>query len=89
MAVARTDIQDMILKDRDSEYYTWDDWGVLLIPDDRIQYWIDYCKKEIPRLGWWAGKIHAHTRNEAKKILLRCKGDLEAVIEKIDGPSAI
>jgi len=89
MAVARNDIQSEILNDRDTEYYTWDEWGVLFIPNNRIQYWIDYCKKEMPRIGWWAGKIHASTRNEAKKILLRCKGDLEAVIEKIDGPSVI
>lgn len=88
MAVARNDIKDAILDDRGSEYYTWDKWGVLFIANDRIQYWINYCKKEIPRLGWWAGKIHTDSRQKAKKMLLRCQ-ELEDVIEKIDGPSAI
>ena len=88
MAVAMNAIKDEILEDNGTEYYTWDEWGVLFIPNNRIQYWIDYCKKEIPRLGWWAGKIHTDSRDKAKKMLLRCQ-DLQDVIEKIDGPAVI
>lgn len=87
--VGWNDLKKEIEKDPDCESFSWNIYTILFVSSDRITYWIDYLKKNCSwgnyDCGWWAGKIKAKTKEEAKKILLKTNPDkLHKVIEKID-----
>ena len=87
--VGWNDLKKEIEKDPDCESFNWNIYTILFVSSDRITYWIDYLKKNCGwgnyECGWWAGKIKAKTKEEAKKILLKTNPDkLHKVIEKID-----